>query len=57
MQQQTIDNKKRLEETDEAARQKRLDELTEIGADPERMRAFLRRTSLLDSVTRAQEIA
>jgi len=57
VQQQTIDNKNRLEEQDETARTKRLDELSEIAADPERMKAFLRRTSLLDSVRRAQNIA
>ncbi|WP_167132986.1 FAD-dependent oxidoreductase [Paramicrobacterium chengjingii] len=57
VQQQTIDNKKRLEEVDEAARQSKFDDLSEIAADPERMKAFLRRTSLLDSVKQAQEIA
>ena len=56
VQQQTIDNKKRLEEQDPAARAQRLDELSAIAADPERMRAFLRRTSLLDSVAQAEGI-
>jgi len=57
VQQQTIDNKKRLEETDPEKRQARLDELTAISEDPERMKAFLRRTSLLESVAKAKAIA
>jgi 3-(3-hydroxy-phenyl)propionate hydroxylase len=57
VQQQTIDNKKRLEETDETVRRTKLDELAEIAADPERMRQFLRRTSLLASVEQAKQIA
>jgi len=57
VQQQTIDNKKRLEETDESSRQAKLNDLTAIAADPDRMKAFLRRTSLLDSVKQASQIA
>ncbi|MWA02971.1 hypothetical protein F8568_021840 [Actinomadura sp. LD22] len=57
VQQQTIDNKQRLEEKDPAARRARLDRLTEIGNDKESQRLFLRRTSLLDAVVRAREIS
>lgn len=56
VQQQTIDNKKRLEETDPEKRRARLDELTAVAADPERMKSFLRRTSLLESVAKAKAI-
>jgi 3-(3-hydroxy-phenyl)propionate hydroxylase len=57
VQQQTIDNKKRLEETDPEKRRARLDELTAVAADPERMKSFLRRTSLLQSVAKAKATA
>lgn len=57
VQQQTIDNKRRLEEKDPAERRARLDELAAIAGDQDRQRAFLRRSSLLDSVRRAQSIA
>ncbi len=57
VQQQTINNKQRLEEKDPAKRAERLNELREIAASPERQRAFLRRTSLLDSVDDAKAIA
>jgi 2-polyprenyl-6-methoxyphenol hydroxylase-like FAD-dependent oxidoreductase len=56
VQQQTVDNKKRLEENDPLVRKQRLDRLTEISADPRLQREFLRRTSLLDSVVRSSEI-
>lgn len=56
VQQQTIDNKKRMEEADEQTRQAKLNELAAIAADPERMRQFLRRTSLLASVEQAEAI-
>jgi len=56
VQQQTVANKKRLEEKDPAVRAKNLEELVEIQNDPARQYAFLRRSSLLDSVRRAQEI-
>jgi 3-(3-hydroxy-phenyl)propionate hydroxylase len=56
IQEQTINNKKRLEEKDPAARQRRLDELRETEADPARQKAFLLRTSLLASVRRAATI-
>lgn len=57
VQQQTIDNKRRLEETEEDKRQARLNELSRIAADPALMKKFLRRTSLIDSVRQAKEIA
>ncbi|WP_049569392.1 FAD-dependent oxidoreductase [Streptomyces sp. SBT349] len=57
VQQQTVENKRRLEETDAGARSRRQDELKEIASDEERMRVFLRRTSLLDSVRDAHAIA
>lgn len=56
VQQQTVDNKKRLEETDPVRRQAKLNDLTATSKDPERMRLFLRRTSLLESVERAKAI-
>ncbi|MGW5383626.1 FAD-dependent oxidoreductase [Nocardia sp. NPDC003963] len=56
VQQQTVDNKKRLEEKDPAVRRTRLDQLTEVSNDKQRQREFLRRTSLLDAVVRAREI-
>ncbi|TDD72805.1 FAD-dependent monooxygenase [Actinomadura darangshiensis] len=56
VQQQTVDNKRRLEEKDPAKRRERLDDLARISNDKEAQRAFLRRTSLLDAVVRAQEI-
>lgn len=57
VQQQTIDNKRRLEESDPAVRRAHLRDLSDIAGDEERQRAFLRRSSLLGSVQRAQAIA
>ncbi|MGH3367212.1 MAG: FAD-dependent monooxygenase, partial [Nocardioidaceae bacterium] len=57
VQEQTVANKRRLEERDPARRRQRLDELAAIAGDRDRHRAFLRRTSLLDSVRRAHAIA
>jgi 3-(3-hydroxy-phenyl)propionate hydroxylase len=56
VQQQTVDNKRRLEEKDPAKRSERLDVLRAIAGDKQRQRAFLRRTSLLEGVQRAQSI-
>jgi 3-(3-hydroxy-phenyl)propionate hydroxylase len=56
VQQQTIANKKRLEEKDPAVRAKNMDELVEIQNDPARQHAFLMRSSLLDSVRKSQAI-
>ena len=57
IQEQTINNKKRLEEKDPAARQQRLDELRAIEADPVRQKTFLMRSSLIASVRQARTIA
>ena len=56
VQQQTIANKKRLEEKDPAVRQANFDNLRRMAADPAAHRAFLMRTSLLESV-RKQRVA
>lgn len=53
VQSQTVANKKRLEEKDPAVRAKGFDELKTTATDPGRHRAFLLRTSLIDSVRRA----
>ena len=50
VQTQTIQNKKRLEEKDSAMREKNFADLAATAADPFRHRAFLMRTSLLESV-------
>lgn len=52
VQQQTIANKKRLEEKDEAARAANFSTLRATAADSKSHRAFLMRTSLLESVRR-----
>lgn len=56
VQQQTVANKRRLEERDPATRRARLDELRAICADPARHQAFLLRSSLIESVRRAAGI-
>jgi 3-(3-hydroxy-phenyl)propionate hydroxylase len=53
VQEQSIANKKRLEESDPAMRQKNLDELSRIAADPGRARQFLLRTAMIASQRRA----
>ena len=50
VQQQTIANKKRMEEKDPAARAKNFDQLAATAADPAAHRAYLMRALLLDSV-------
>jgi 3-(3-hydroxy-phenyl)propionate hydroxylase len=50
VQQQTIANKKRMEEKDPAARAKNFQQLVATAADPTAHRAYLLRASLLDSV-------
>lgn len=57
VQQQTIANKKRLEEKDPAVREANFDTLRKTAADPAAHRAFLLRTSLIESVRRASAIA
>jgi len=57
VQQQTIRNKKELEERDPALRRQHLDELKRTGDTPTLARAYLRRASLIDSVQAAAEVA
>jgi 3-(3-hydroxy-phenyl)propionate hydroxylase len=49
VQEQTVANKKRLEEREPAQRAKRFEELRAMADDPARHKAFLRRASLLES--------
>jgi len=56
IQEQTIVNKKRLEEKDPLARQQRLDELRKIEADNELQKQFLMKSSLLLSVINEKNI-
>jgi 3-(3-hydroxy-phenyl)propionate hydroxylase len=56
VQQQTVANKKRLEERDPKARQAYFDELRHTAADPILHRQFLMRTSLIGSVRKARRI-
>ena len=56
VQEQTIINKKRLEERDPKARQARFDELRAIAEDPRKHKEFLLRTSLISSVRKAQNL-
>jgi 3-(3-hydroxy-phenyl)propionate hydroxylase len=56
VQAQTIRNKKELEERDPAARQRILDEMSEMAADPARSLQHLKRVSLLESVRSANAI-
>ncbi len=48
VQEQTVANKKRLEEREPAQREKRFDELRAMADDPKRHKAFLLRASLLE---------
>ena len=56
VQEQTITNKKRLEEREPQARQARFDELRATAEDPAKHREFLLRTSLIASVRKAQSM-
>jgi len=56
VQQQTVANKKSLEERDPKVRQAHFDELRRTVADPALHKRFLMRTSLIESVRRAREI-
>lgn len=56
VQEQTINNKKRLEERDPKARQARFDELRATAEDPYKHKEFLLRTSLIASVRKAQSM-
>ena len=52
VQEQTIANKRRLEEREPAKREKRFEELRQMADDPAKHKAFLRRASLLESARR-----
>ena len=56
VQEQTILNKKRLEERDLEARQTRFDELRAIADEPARHKEFLLCTSLIASARKAQSM-
>lgn len=56
VQEQTIINKKRLEERDPKARQARFDELHATAEDPDQHKEFLLRTSLIASVRKARSM-
>ena len=56
VQEQSIANKKRLEESDPVTRQKNLEELSRIADDPVRARQFLLRTAMIASQRRADAI-
>jgi 3-(3-hydroxy-phenyl)propionate hydroxylase len=53
VQEQTVANKKRLEEREPAQRERRFQELRAMAQDPQRHKAFLMRASLLESARRA----
>lgn len=57
VQQQTIANKKRMEEKDEAARQKDHEALRRTAEDPGLHRAYVRRASLIESVRKRETAA
>jgi 3-(3-hydroxy-phenyl)propionate hydroxylase len=57
VQQQTIANKKRLEEREPAAREANFEALRKTAADPAAHRAFLLRTSLIESLRKIQAMA
>jgi 3-(3-hydroxy-phenyl)propionate hydroxylase len=56
VQNQTVQNKKRMEEKDPAVRAANFDELRATVADPARHRRFLLRSSLIESVRKAASI-
>jgi 3-(3-hydroxy-phenyl)propionate hydroxylase len=56
VQEQSIANKKRLEESDPGVRKRNLDELSRIAEDPVRSRQFLLRTAMIASQRRADSI-
>ncbi len=53
VQEQTVANKKRLEEREPARREARFDELRRMAGDPAQHKQFLMRASLLESSRRA----
>jgi 3-(3-hydroxy-phenyl)propionate hydroxylase len=56
VQEQTIANKRRLEERDPATRERHFDELRRTADDPAKHKAFLMRASLLEGVRRLKQI-
>jgi 3-(3-hydroxy-phenyl)propionate hydroxylase len=56
VQQQTVTNKRRLEEKDPVRRKERLAELAALGDDAELEFKFLMNSSLLNSVARAESL-
>jgi 3-(3-hydroxy-phenyl)propionate hydroxylase len=50
VQQQTVANKKRMEEKDPAAREKDFDQLRRTASDPAAHRAYVLKASLIESV-------
>ena len=56
VQAQTIANKKLMEERDPEARRQKLDEVRATAEDPEKAKAFMRRSSLLDSLRMAESV-
>jgi 3-(3-hydroxy-phenyl)propionate hydroxylase len=56
VQQQTVANKKRLEERDPQVRKKNFDDLRRTAADPALHKQFLMRTSLMESMRKAGKI-
>ena len=56
VQQQSIENKRRLEERDPELRRETLRELGDIAADPVRARQFLLRTAMITMQRRADAI-
>lgn len=54
---QADQNRARMNATDPAERAAHLANLREIAADPQRARAFLRKSSMLDGLARAEQIA
>ena len=57
VQQQTIANKKRMEEKDPSARQKDHDQLRRTAEDPAQHRAYVRKASLIASVKKREAVA
>ena len=57
LQQQSIENKKRLEARDPDVRARTLAELRDIAADPAQARQFLLRTSMIGSQRRAAALS
>jgi 3-(3-hydroxy-phenyl)propionate hydroxylase len=57
VQQQTMENKKRLEARDPQIRKRNLAELRAVAADPARSRELLLRTSMIASQRRAAAMA